>query len=343
MSEQKWLTNDSLSYIWTKIKGILPKKTSELINDSGFITGADIPEGAAASTTTPKMAGTANVGSEMAFARGDHVHPSDSTKVDKITGKGLSTNDLTVALKQNYDAAYSHSQALHAPTSAEKNIIVGIQRNGTDLNVDSQTRKVNVNVPTKVSELTNDAGFITVDEVPETYVLPTATDTILGGVKIGSNIKISGGVISVNSGSTTVEGLVQLSDSVSSTSTTLAATPSAVKQAYDLAKGKQSPATTLAGYGITDAYTKTEIDGKLTGTFHYMGTKAYYADLPASGNTKGDVWNITNATPELNINAGDNVAWNGSAWDVLSGVVDLSAYVLASDVITNAEIDQICV
>ena len=56
---------------------------------SGFITSADIPEGAAASNTTPKMDGTAAKGSETAFARGDHVHPSDTSKVtanSAITG-----------------------------------------------------------------------------------------------------------------------------------------------------------------------------------------------------------------------------------------------------------------
>jgi len=59
-----------------------PKKTSDLNNDSGFITIGDVPEGAAASTTTPKMDGTAAVGTETAFARGDHRHPSDTTKAD---------------------------------------------------------------------------------------------------------------------------------------------------------------------------------------------------------------------------------------------------------------------
>lgn len=61
----------------------VPTKTSDLSNDSGFITSADIPEGAAASTTTPKMDGTtAAVGTELAFARGDHVHPKDTSKAN---------------------------------------------------------------------------------------------------------------------------------------------------------------------------------------------------------------------------------------------------------------------
>lgn len=131
----------------------VPTKTSDITNDSGFITSADVPEGSAATTTTPKMDGTAAVGSETAFARGDHVHPSDTSrvpttrkvaghalstdvtlvkndvglgnvdntadvdkpistaqqtaldnKVDKVTGKGLSTNDYTTAEKNKLAA-----------------------------------------------------------------------------------------------------------------------------------------------------------------------------------------------------------------------------------------------
>lgn len=59
----------------------VPTKTSQLANDSGFITGADVPEGAAASATVPKMDGTAAVGTETAFARGDHVHPTDTSRL----------------------------------------------------------------------------------------------------------------------------------------------------------------------------------------------------------------------------------------------------------------------
>lgn len=91
----KFLDGDGLLYLWSKILGKMPKKTSELQNDSGFITGADIPEGAAASTTSPKMSGTAATGSEMAFARGDHVHPSDTSRVPttrKVNGKALSSD-----------------------------------------------------------------------------------------------------------------------------------------------------------------------------------------------------------------------------------------------------------
>lgn len=45
---------DLTLYLWTGEKWIpVPTKTSQLENDSDFITSGDIPEGAAASTTTP--------------------------------------------------------------------------------------------------------------------------------------------------------------------------------------------------------------------------------------------------------------------------------------------------
>lgn len=50
-------------------------------------------------TSYPAMDGTRALGTQAGYARVDHVHPSDSTKVDKETGKGLSTNDYTNADK----------------------------------------------------------------------------------------------------------------------------------------------------------------------------------------------------------------------------------------------------
>ena len=69
-------------------------------------------------------------------------------------------------------------------------------------------------IPSKTSQLTNDSGFLT------SYTPPT--------------------------GSTSQAGIVKLNTSTSSTSTTEAATPSAVKSAYDLANGKPSLGTTAS-------------------------------------------------------------------------------------------------
>lgn len=63
-------------------------------------------------------------------------------------------------------------------------------------------------------------------------------------------------------------------------------------------------------------YTKTEIDQKLVGAMRYKGIKATTSDLPSTGNTQGDVWHITAD--------GSEWAWNGSAWENLGTVVDIS-------------------
>jgi len=56
---------------------------------------------------------------------------------------------------------------------------------------------------------------------------------------------------SIRSATTSQTGIVQLTDSISSTSTTTAATPNSVKTAYDLAAGKISSVTITNGTGIS--------------------------------------------------------------------------------------------
>lgn len=89
--------------LWTGTK--IPSKTSDLTNDSGFITSADVPEGSVASTTTPKMDGTAAVGTETAFARGDHVHPTDTSRASTAT---FSTSANGLVPKPNSAATNSY-------------------------------------------------------------------------------------------------------------------------------------------------------------------------------------------------------------------------------------------
>jgi len=86
----------------------------------------------------------------------------------------------------------------------------------------------------------------------------------------------------------------------------------------------------LSGYAL-----KSE----LTTALNYKGSVDTFAQLPASGNSNGDVYNvkISGGTDRYGtaIKAGDNVAYVvagdgdtlGSGWDVLGGTTDLSGYV----------------
>ena len=83
-----------------------------------------------------------------------HTH-SNKDILDAITAS------FTTQLKSNYDKAYTHSQTAHAPSNAQANVIETVKVNGTALTPNSKA--VDVKVPTKISELTNDAGYKTTD------------------------------------------------------------------------------------------------------------------------------------------------------------------------------------
>ena len=113
-------------------------------------------------------------------------------KVDKVEGKGLSTNDFTAAEK------------------------------------------------TKLEGLAN-------------YTLPPASADVLGGVKVGSGLSISQGVLSATGGGTA--------------------------DAVDWANVQNKP----------DLALKSD----LTSLYRFKGTVANYASLPTTGNEVGDVWNVS--------------------------------------------------
>lgn len=77
-----------------------------------------------------------------------------SGKVDVVSGKGLSTNDYTSAEKQKLSGIASGAQV---------NVIESVKVNGTK--VEPSSKAVDIAVPTKTSQLTNDSGFQTSTQV----------------------------------------------------------------------------------------------------------------------------------------------------------------------------------
>lgn len=88
-------------------------------------------------------------------AIGNKANQSDLT-----THTGNVDIHVTKEKKTAWDSAATHAGTAHAPSNAERNTIVSVKKNGEEV-VPGVDRSVDIKVPTKTSELTNDAGFIT--------------------------------------------------------------------------------------------------------------------------------------------------------------------------------------
>lgn len=91
---------------------------------------------------------------------------------------------------------------------------------------------------------------------------------------------------------------------------------------------KANKATTLSGYGISDAYTKEQVDSKVSSVYRVKGSVANFAALPKTA-VIGDVYNLTDTGANYVCTKA-----NPAEWDKLSENVDLSNCV-ASDEVSN--------
>lgn len=96
-----------------------------------------------------------------------------------------------------------------------------------------------------------------------------------------------------------------------------------------------TPSSKSVNIDLSNYATKSDISS----VYKYKGTVSTYADLPTTGQSVGDTYNVETADSSHGIKAGDNVAWNGSAWDVLSGTIDLSNYATVSQL--NNKVDKV--
>lgn len=292
-----------------------------------------------------------------------------ATKVDKVEGKGLSTNDFTNDLKTKLDgiaagaqvnvlesvavngsaltitnkgvditmptaltdltndgnfvqdASYVHTDNNYTSdektklagieAAAEVNIIESVKVNGSALTPDAN-RAVDVTVPTAVSDLTNDTGFITSADVP---VASDATPQMDGTAAAGS-------------GTTWARA-----DHVHPTDTSRA--PLASPEFTGVPTAPTAAAGTENTQIATTAFVADAISTAVSSVYVVKGSKATVDALPASKNKVGDVWHV-----EAD---GSEYFWNGSSWEFMGKVVDVSGFVTESEVTlaTNAQVDAL--
>lgn len=153
----------------------------------------------------PRIEGVELVGNLLSSQLNLATKAELGDKVDKVSGKGLSSEDFTEQEKAKLSTVESN---------AAPNVIEVVKKNGTSLTVSEKA--VNITVPTKVSELNNDEGFITNTDtsrktasIPMGHVDDTSTNTAftatvdgISELRNGVCVWLKNGVVSSASGFT---------------------------------------------------------------------------------------------------------------------------------------------
>ena len=149
MTQRTFLDYDGLQRFLNNLKTIIPTKTSDITNDSGFLTQHN-PVDSSLSTTSENAVQNKVVKNAL-DGKSDTGHTHTASEVS-----GLST----VATSGSYNDL---SNTPTIPTVNDATLT--IQKNGTTVKTftanASSNVTANITVPTAVSELTNDSGYLT--------------------------------------------------------------------------------------------------------------------------------------------------------------------------------------
>lgn len=281
-------------------------------------------------------------------------------KVDKVDGKGLSTNDFTTAEKNKLAGLmnYIHpttSGNKHIPAGGSANQILGWSADGTakwvnekdttysvmsGATVDADGKSGLVPSPTKGAQRWLDSTGAWTTPPNTTYgaasttsagLMSAADKKKLDGIATGANKYVHPSYTAQNSGlyKITVDatGHVSAVTAVAKGDITALGIPSTNTTYNDATQGTHGLMSTadkkkLDAFGAANTYA---LKSDITAMYRYKGSVASYDKLPTSGQTIGDVYDVGD---------GMNYAWNGEKWDGLGQVFTI-------DAIQNTEIDTI--
>lgn len=231
-------------------------------------------------------------------------------KVDAVSGKGLSTNDFTDALKTKLDGIAAGANAYTHPSYTSKTSgLYKITVDGTG----------HVSGATAVAK--SDITALGIPEQDTQYTHPSYTART--GKPTANQTPGFGSTFTISQITSDATGHVT------------AATDRTVKIPNATASGSANGLMTSAHYTKLEALPDNAtlqstyaLKSDITSMYRHKGSVATVADLPASGNTAGDVYNVT-AT-------GMNYVWVDATtgWDALGEVFSIES-------ITNSEIDTI--
>jgi len=336
----KYLDSNGVLYLWSKIKAkFVAKENGKGLSTNDYTTAekeklAGVASGAnnySLPTASADTLGGVKIGENLTIdgtgtlsaIQGSYELPtaSTTTKGGIKIGANLTMNgEVLNATDTTYNEATTAAAGLMS--ADDKTKLSGIESGANKTTVDSalnanstnpvQNKVINSALGNKVDKVsgkelsTNDyttaeknklAGIAT---GANNYSLPTASASVLGGVMVGTNLSID------------ANGVLSATDTTYSDATTSTA---GLMSTSDKSK--------LDAFGAASTYA---LKSDITTMYKYKGSVATYANLPSTGQTVGDVYNVEAS--------GMNYAWDGTTWDALGEIFQI-------DAITNAEIDTI--
>ena len=180
----------------------VPTKTSDLTNDSGFLTSHQSLSNYSTLANTIKSLSIS--GKTITYTKGDNttgtLTTQDNNTWTAMVGATSSSNGSVgyvnaVPPKDGYNTKYLRAdgtwQVPPDHTYTVNNATLTIQKNGTTVKTftanASSNVTCNITVPTKVSQLTNDSGYITVEEQGDGYIRYSNGIQICWGLGIYDN------------------------------------------------------------------------------------------------------------------------------------------------------------
>lgn len=179
IKQAKSYTDTTVTAEQTRAEKAEQKLTSDLASEVTRAKGAESANATAIANEVERATGVEEALRTDVEDLTGQVLILEKTKVNKVEGKGLSTNDYTTPEKNKLAAIEAEANKYVLPaatTTTLGGIIVGDR-----LSIDDTGKLV----------------------ATYTYTLPTASNTVLGGVKIGSNITNTNGTISLTKANVT--------------------------------------------------------------------------------------------------------------------------------------------
>lgn len=197
----------------------------------------------------------------------------------------------------------------------------GVKIDDVTIHIDA-TGVISADIPKNVSAFINDAGYLT----DATVHIPVASDTILGGVKIGDNIvEQPDGTISVPIASDSTPGVVKVGDNITQTLDGTISIPKATNSTLGVVKAGTNvnidgagainvsiPTATNSSLGVVKAGTNVNIDGQ----------GAVNVSKGAGINTVSDIPDVNTTSGGATLNDGALLVYNQSSlrWDTVNNL-----------------------